>query len=299
METCLKVLLIVGVVTAAPAPSSSPLPTHKDAVLAAVQLYNQEPDITLAYRLLEAEPQPDWDMSSKTIQTLRFTVKETVCLVSEKYDINQCEFKEDGLVKDCSGFFSTEKDPPSVIIKCEEASEEVGQNPLSLNPTGHTMETCLKVLLIVGVVTAAPAPSSSPLPTHEDAVLAAVQLYNQEPDITLAYRLLEAEPQPDWDVSSKTIQPLTFTVQETVCPVKEKRDISQCEFKEDGLVKDCSGFFSTEQDPASVIIKCEEASEEPNIVTRGRWSRFRKRAGRFLRRHKGKIIRAGIGIALG
>ncbi|XP_077665669.1 uncharacterized protein LOC144260799 [Eretmochelys imbricata] len=299
METCLKVLLIVGVVTAAPAPSSSPLPTHKDAVLAAVQLYNQEPDITLAYRLLEAEPQPDWDMSSKTIQTLRFTVKETVCPVSEKRDINQCEFKEDGLVKDCSGFFSTEKDPPSVIIKCEEASEEVGQNPHSLNPTGHRMETCLKVLLIVGVVTAAPAPSSSPLPTHEDAVLAAVQLYNEEPDITLAYRLLEAEPQPDWDVSSKTIQPLTFTVQETVCPVKEKRDISQCEFKEDGLVKDCSGFFSTEQDPASVIIKCEEASEEPNIVTRGRWSRFRKRAGRFLRRHKGKIIRAGIGIALG
>ncbi|CAM4524092.1 unnamed protein product [Lepidochelys olivacea] len=303
METCLKVLLIVGVVTAAPAPSSSPLPTHKDAVLAAVQLYNQEPDITLAYRLLEAEPQPDWDMSSKTIQTLRFTVKETVCPVSEKRDINQCEFKEDGLVKDCSGFFSTEKDPPSVIIKCEEASEEVGviglPTQLSLNPTGHRMETCLKVLLIVGVVTAAPAPSSSPLPTHEDAVLAAVQLYNQEPDITLAYRLLEAEPQPDWDVSSKTIQPLTFTVQETVCPVKEKRDISQCEFKEDGLVKDCSGFFSTEQDPASVIIKCEEASEEPNIVTRGRWSRFRKRAGRFLRRHKGKIIRAGIGIALG
>ncbi|XP_034619727.1 cathelicidin-related peptide Oh-Cath-like [Trachemys scripta elegans] len=124
------------------------------------------------------------------------------------------------------------------------------------------METCLKDLLLVGVVTAAPAPSSAPLPTHEDAVLAAVQVYNQEPGTTLAYRLLEAEPQPDWDVSSKTIQPVKFTVQETVCLVSGKRDISQCEFKEDGLVKDCSGFFSTEQDPPSVIIKCEEASEE-------------------------------------
>ncbi|CAM2105070.1 unnamed protein product [Caretta caretta] len=315
METCLKVLLIVGVVTAAPAPSSSPLPTHKDAVLAAVQLYNQEPDITLAYRLLEAEPQPDWDVSSKTIQPLTFTVQETVCPVKEKRDISQCEFKEDGLVKDCSGFFSTEQDPASVIIKCEEASEEpnivtrgrwsrfrkragrfLRRHKGKIIRAGHTMETCLKVLLILGVVTAAPTPSSSPLPTHEDAVLAAVQLYNQEPDITLAYRLLEAEPQPDWDVSSKTIQPLTFTVQETVCPVKEKRDISQCEFKEDGLVKDCSGFFSTEQDPASVIIKCEEASEEPNIVTRGRWSRFRRKVGRFFRRHKEKIIRAAVDI---
>ncbi|KAM9163516.1 cathelicidin-2-like [Pangshura tecta] len=124
------------------------------------------------------------------------------------------------------------------------------------------METCLKALLLVGVVTAAPAPSSSPLPTHEDVILAAVQIYNQEPGTTLAYRLLEAEPQPDWDASSKTIQSLTFTVKETVCPVSENRDPNQCEFKEDGLVKDCSGFFSTEQDPPSIITKCEEASEE-------------------------------------
>ncbi|XP_023965509.2 cathelicidin-2-like [Chrysemys picta bellii] len=156
------------------------------------------------------------------------------------------------------------------------------------------METCLKVLLLVGVVTAAPAPSSAPLPTHEDAVLAAVLVYNQEPGLTLAYRLLEAEPQPDWDVSSKTIQPLKFTVQETVCPVSEKRDFNQCEFKEDGLVKDCSGFFSTEQDPPSVIIKCEEASEEPNIITRGRWGRWRRKAGRFIKRNRWNIIATGL-----
>ncbi|XP_030405147.1 cathelicidin-2-like [Gopherus evgoodei] len=141
------------------------------------------------------------------------------------------------------------------------------------------METCLKVLLLVGVVTAAPTPPSSPQLTHEDAVLAAVQIYNQEPGTTLAYRLLEAEPQPDWDVSSKTIQSLKFTVKETVCPVSGNRDPNQCEFKEDGLVKDCSGFFSTEQDPPSIIIKCEEASEEPNVVTRGRWKRFWKGRG--------------------
>ncbi|XP_044859061.1 cathelicidin-2-like [Mauremys mutica] len=157
------------------------------------------------------------------------------------------------------------------------------------------METCLKVLLLVGVVTAAPAPSSSPLPTYEAAVLAAVEIYNQEPGTTLAYRLLEAEPQPDWDVSSKTIQSLTFTVKETVCPASEKRNPNQCEFKEDGLVKDCSGFFSTEQDPPSFIIKCEEASEEPNVVTRSRWKRWGRKAGRFIYRHRWKIVRVGLG----
>ncbi|XP_030410036.1 uncharacterized protein LOC115647274 [Gopherus evgoodei] len=262
METSLKVLLLVGVVTAASTPPSFPLPSHEDAVLAAVQIYNQEPGTTLAYRLLEAEPQPDWDVSSKTIQSLTFTVKETVCLVSEKRDPNQCEFKEDGLVKDCSGFFSTEQDPPSIIIKCEEASEKEEKSPLSLNATGHRMETSLKALLLVGVITAAPVPSSSPLPTHEAAVLAAVQIYNQEPGTTLAYRLLEADPQHELDTSSKTIQLLKFSVKETVCLASEKRNVNQCEFKPDGLVKDCSGFFSTEQDPPSIIIKCEEASEK-------------------------------------
>nr|AWW22374.1 cathelicidin-like peptide 5 [Pelodiscus sinensis] len=97
------------------------------------------------------------------------------------------------------------------------------------------METCLKILLLVGVVTAAPTSPASSLPSHEDAILAAVQVYNQEPGVTLAYRLLEAEPQPDWDVTSKTVQPLKFTIKETVCLISEKRDSSQCEFKEDGV----------------------------------------------------------------
>nr|AWW22372.1 cathelicidin-like peptide 3 [Pelodiscus sinensis] len=152
------------------------------------------------------------------------------------------------------------------------------------------METCLKILLLVGVVTAAPTSPASSLPSHEDAILAAVQVYNQEPGVTLAYRLLEAEPQPDWDVTSKTVQPLKFTIKETVCLISEKRDSSQCEFKEDGLIKDCSGFFSTEQDPPSTIMKCEDASEEPNLVTRSRWRRFTRRAGGFIRKNRWNII---------
>uniref|UniRef100_A0A8C3HPA8 Vipericidin n=1 Tax=Chrysemys picta bellii TaxID=8478 RepID=A0A8C3HPA8_CHRPI len=128
---------------------------------------------------------------------------------------------------------------------------------LSLNATGHRMETCLKVLLLVAVVTAAPAPSSAPLPTHEDAVLAAVLVYNQEPGLTLAYRLLETEPQPDWDVSSKTIQPLKFTVQETVCPVSEQRDFNQCEFKEDGVRITCC----TETPPSGLQALCRTGLE--------------------------------------
>uniref|UniRef100_A0A674JLK4 Uncharacterized protein n=1 Tax=Terrapene triunguis TaxID=2587831 RepID=A0A674JLK4_9SAUR len=51
------------------------------------------------------------DVSSKTIQPVTFTVKETVCLVSEKRDPNQCEFKEDGVrITPCT------ETPPSALL---------------------------------------------------------------------------------------------------------------------------------------------------------------------------------------
>ncbi|XP_032655508.2 uncharacterized protein LOC116836151 [Chelonoidis abingdonii] len=299
METCCRCLLLLGILAAAATavPSQHKTLSYEEAVALAVDFYNQGSGIDHAFRLLKANPQPEWDMTSNPQQKLKFTVKETVCLVSENRHGTECDFIDNGVVRDCSGSFSTQQESPIVIISCNTVTQEVGQTPLSLNATGHRMETCLKVLLLVGVISAAPTPPSSPLPTYEDAVLAAVQIYNQEPGTTLAYRLLEAEPQPDWDVSSKTIQSLTFTVKETVCLVSGNRDPNQCEFKEDGLVKDCSGFFSTEQDPPSIIIKCEEASEEPNVVTRGRWKRFWRKTGRFVRRHGWDILATGLKIA--
>ncbi|XP_065254296.1 uncharacterized protein LOC135873600 [Emys orbicularis] len=296
METCCRrVLLLVIVAAAATAvPSQHKTLSYEEAIALAVDFYNQGSGIDHAFRLLKADPQPEWDMTSNLRQELKFMVKETVCPVSENLNGTECDFRDNGVVRDCSGFFSTQQESPIVIINCNTVTKEEVQEPKTSGPTELRMETCLKVLLIIGVVTAAPMPSSSPLPTHEDAVLATVQMYNQEPGTTLACRLLEAEPQPDWDVSSKTIQSLKFTVQETVCPVSEKRDFNQCEFKEDGLVKDCSGFFSTEQDPPSVIIKCEEASEEPNVVTRGRWGRWRRKAGRFIKRNRWNIIATGL-----
>ncbi|XP_067386495.1 uncharacterized protein [Emydura macquarii macquarii] len=288
-------LLVTAAAAVTTSPSQHRTQSYEEAVALAVDFYNQGSGIDHAFRLLKADPQPGWDMTSNPRQKLKFTIKETACLVSENLRGTECGFRDNGVVRDCSGLFSTEPESPVIIIiSCDAVSEEVGQRPLALYPLGHRMETCLKVLLIVGLVTATPAPSSIALPTHEEAIVAAVRVYNEQPGTTLAYRLLEAEPQPDWDSSSKTIQPLTFTVKESVCPITEKRDFSQCEYKEDGLVKDCSGFFSTEQDPPAAIIKCEETSEEPTVVTRGRWGRWRRKIGGFVRRNRWQIVATGL-----
>uniref|UniRef100_A0A8C3HP95 Uncharacterized protein n=1 Tax=Chrysemys picta bellii TaxID=8478 RepID=A0A8C3HP95_CHRPI len=106
---------------------------------------------------------------------------------------------------------------------------------------GPRMETCCRrVLLLVTVAAAATAvPSQHKTLSYEEAIALAVDFYNQGSGLDRAFRLLKADPQPEWDVSSKTIQPVKFTVQETVCLVSGKRDISQCEFKEDGVRITC------------------------------------------------------------
>ncbi|XP_059585247.1 cathelicidin-related peptide Oh-Cath-like [Alligator mississippiensis] len=135
MQPCRTALLVLGVAVAvavavalpaplAPAPAPAPS-SYQEALAAAVNTYNQESGLPQAYRLLEAEPQPQWDLASQPVQPLKFSIKETECLLSEKRDIGQCPFKDKGLVKDCTGIYSVEKKPPIVTAKCEDAGQGV------------------------------------------------------------------------------------------------------------------------------------------------------------------------------
>ncbi|XP_059583614.1 cathelicidin-related peptide-like [Alligator mississippiensis] len=135
MQPCRRALLVLGVAVAvamavalpaplAPAPAPAPS-SYQEALAAAVNTYNQESGLPQAYRLLEAEPQPQWDLSSQPAQPLKFSIKETECLVSEKRDVSQCPFKDKGLVKDCTGIYSAEKKPSVVTAKCEDAGQGI------------------------------------------------------------------------------------------------------------------------------------------------------------------------------
>ncbi|XP_006026473.1 cathelicidin-related peptide Oh-Cath-like [Alligator sinensis] len=138
------------------------------------------------------------------------------------------------------------------------------------------METCLRLLLLLGVATAvATAQAQAQAQTqsqsqagYEDAVTTAVDIFNQESGLPQAYRLLEAEPQSEWNPSSQAAQPLKFSVKETVCPIAQKGNLKQCDFKENGLVKDCSGLFTAGKKPPVTAVKCEDTSQEPELVTR-------------------------------
>uniref|UniRef100_A0A8C4WF57 Uncharacterized protein n=1 Tax=Gopherus evgoodei TaxID=1825980 RepID=A0A8C4WF57_9SAUR len=137
--TCCRCLLLLGIVAAAATavPSQHKTLSYEEAVALAVDFYNQESGIDHAFRLLKADPQPEWDVSSKTIQSLKFTVKETVCPVSGNRNPNQCEFKEDGVrITLCT------ETPPSCSRSKQTRLRKAGQEGVLLSP-GHRWVTWL------------------------------------------------------------------------------------------------------------------------------------------------------------
>uniref|UniRef100_F7ARW0 Uncharacterized protein n=1 Tax=Ornithorhynchus anatinus TaxID=9258 RepID=F7ARW0_ORNAN len=113
-----RVLLLVSVAAAlTPARGLS----HREAVNLALDTYNRGSDVDRAFRVFGSVPRPRPAPSPTTIP-LNFTVKETVCFKREKFDLDQCDFRDRGLVRDCTGFVSTAQRPPTVTISCEGVS---------------------------------------------------------------------------------------------------------------------------------------------------------------------------------
>ncbi|XP_032073060.1 cathelicidin-related peptide Oh-Cath-like [Thamnophis elegans] len=128
-----------------------------------------------------------------------------------------------------------------------------------------------KTLLLVGALSASgrSAPSEGPL-SFEEAVEQGVDIYNSNPEEDSLYRLLEAVPQPDWDPNSESTQELKFTIKETVCSKEEEGSLDKCNFKEGGVVIECTGEFFLQEKPLVAVLTCEavdgiEEEEEEEV----------------------------------
>ncbi|TFK05560.1 rho GTPase-activating protein 44 [Platysternon megacephalum] len=131
MASCWAVLLLLVTVAAAvpvKTPEKTPEPYEK-AIAQAIAFYNQGPTVKYAFRLLTATPPPEVAQGtiSNTVQ-LNFTIMETTCSVSDQTPVEQCDFKENGLVRDCSGHFSTQEACPVLAITCDVAPPQAATN---------------------------------------------------------------------------------------------------------------------------------------------------------------------------
>ncbi|XP_043837041.1 cathelicidin-6-like isoform X1 [Dromiciops gliroides] len=95
--------------------------SDREAVALLLDAYNRESHDDYIFGLLETKPASD--QAGRRI--LSFTVQETKCLKSENQNLDQCEFKEGGVVKDCKGEVSSERHLPVVVVSCDSVDAQV------------------------------------------------------------------------------------------------------------------------------------------------------------------------------
>ncbi|XP_032315327.1 antibacterial peptide PMAP-23-like [Camelus ferus] len=118
-------------------------------------------------------------------------------------------------------------------------------------------------LLLLGLtVTWASAQALS----YREAVLRAVDRLNEQSSDPNLYRLLELDLPPKADEDPDAPKPVSFTVKETVCPKRTQLPPEQCDFKENGVVKQCLGTVNLYQlRDNNFDITCNEWQEEPSF----------------------------------
>eukprot|EP00070_Physeter_catodon_P019355 XP_023979556.1 cathelicidin-6-like [Physeter catodon] len=110
-------------------------------------------------------------------------------------------------------------------------------------------------LLLLGLVV--PSASAQTL-SYREAVLHAVDRLNEHSSEANLYRLLELDPPPKADGDPDTPKTVSFTMKETVCPRASQKSPEQCDFKENGLVKQCVGTVTLDQVKGQMNITCDE-----------------------------------------
>ncbi|XP_075405097.1 cathelicidin antimicrobial peptide-like [Tenrec ecaudatus] len=103
-------------------------------------------------------------------------------------------------------------------------------------------------VLLLLLVWVAPASLADVYRYHE-AVLRLVDGLNQRSSEANLYGLLDRERDPDLDGDYNPFFPkhVGFTMQETVCSKKSGKSVEECDFKENGKRKYCSGTIGLEE----------------------------------------------------
>ncbi|XP_031984171.1 cathelicidin antimicrobial peptide [Corvus moneduloides] len=150
------------------------------------------------------------------------------------------------------------------------------------------------VLAVLGGACALPAPA--PL-AYTQVLAQAVDSYNQRPEVQNAFRLLSAEPEPAPGVELSSLQGLNFSMMETDCAASAHVNPDDCDFKENGVIKECSGSVQLLQSSPEIDLRCFDASSDPVLIQRGRFGRFLGKIRRFRPKVKFDVhLRGSVGL---
>ncbi|XP_035131250.1 cathelicidin antimicrobial peptide [Callithrix jacchus] len=139
------VLLLLGLTM--PLAVTGRILSYQEAVLHAVDGLNQRSLDANLYRLLNLDPRPTMDGDPDTPKPVSFTVKETVCPRTIQRSPEECDFKEDGLVKWCVGTVTLNQAKDSFDISCDKDKRNVARLGDILQKAREKIEGGLKKLV--------------------------------------------------------------------------------------------------------------------------------------------------------
>ncbi|KGL96229.1 Cathelicidin-2, partial [Charadrius vociferus] len=82
-------------------------------------------------------------------------------------------------------------------------------------------------------------------------------------------------------VELNALRALNFTMMETECSPSGRVNPDDCDFKENGVIKECSGPVEFHQSSPEIDLRCNDASSNPVLIQRGRFGRFLSRIRRI------------------
>ncbi|NXO96987.1 CTHL2 protein, partial [Certhia brachydactyla] len=82
-------------------------------------------------------------------------------------------------------------------------------------------------------------------------------------------------------VELSSLQGLNFSLMETECAASARINPDDCDFKENGLIRECSGSVKLLQGSPELDLSCSDASSDPVLIQRGRFGRFLSKVRRF------------------
>ncbi|XP_031816922.1 cathelin [Sarcophilus harrisii] len=92
---------------------------------------------------------------------------------------------------------------------------------------------------------------------YEDVVKSFIREYNGKSGTENLFRLSILNLAPGENDDPAAPRPLSFTIAETVCLNAQNRNPDECDFRENGLVKECVGTIALDSTQNSVDISCD------------------------------------------
>lgn len=119
-----------------------PIDSSKDDIAEIIHFNNKFVAKNFLFKLLKVEYEGDSYVpeTSTIIKVLKFSIKETTCAISDTNDLQNCDFKPDGLLMACAARVTTHQQEKTIKGQCMETNRKKGEHAIKRDVVDKTQK---------------------------------------------------------------------------------------------------------------------------------------------------------------